>query len=297
MTGALPTFVIIGASKCATTSLHHYLGTHPRIQVSRRKELRYFLDRPERHIEPLPGRRPITPGEWRRGLTWYRSWFDPALPIRGEASPGYTSPRFTGVADRMMAVIPAAKLIYCVRDPVTRAVSHYQQAISDRREVREPGAALTPASIYVQTSLYSERLAPFLRHWSSDDVLIVAQEDLAADPAAELKHVFDFVGADPSFGFGHAEEVHLNVATRKSGLCWRALQACRRRSWWPRVAERAPRAILPALDKLTTARRIDAVHRPPAVTAEISETIRAAVADDAARFRALTGRPFASWSV
>jgi hypothetical protein len=289
--GALPTFVIIGAAKCATTSLHHYLGTHPQIQVSRRKELRFFIDRPE----PRPGGRAGAPGEWQRGLDWYRSWFDPATPIRGEASPGYTWPGFLGVSDRMAEVVPDAKLIYCVRDPVRRAVSQYRQAVT-KHETRTPADALTPESSYVQCSRYADRLAPFLSHWPDERVLIVEQEDLAAAFDATLVRVLEFLGADPSL-YSPQGATHLNASARKSGLRWRALHALRRRSWWPHVAERVPRRALPVLEGLATARGARKLTEQPPVPDAVVTAIREAVADDAARFRALTGRRFASWSV
>jgi hypothetical protein len=293
--GALPTFVIIGAAKCATTSLHHYLGVHPQVQVSRRKELRFFMDRPAPGFE-RPGGRPVPAGEWRRGLEWYRSWFDPAAPVRGEATPGYTSPRFADVADRMAEVVPGARLVYCVRDPVQRALSHYWQSVGDRYEPLHPSEALTPRSTYVQSSRYADRLAPFLRHWPAERVLIVDQEELATTPRAALAHVLEFVGADPGLELP-LPDMHFNVSARKAGLSWLALQAFRRRSWWPHLAERVPQRLLPALDRLTTARESVDVNPGPPVPDAVVARVREALADDAARFRALTGRRFSSWPV
>ena len=76
----LPDFIIIGAMKCGTTSLHHYLSLHPDISVSRRKELDFF----------------VAEENWARGLAWYESQFPDKGKVRGEASPKYTfNPRWT----------------------------------------------------------------------------------------------------------------------------------------------------------------------------------------------------------
>ncbi len=142
VSGALPTYLIIGAAKCGTTSLHHYLGEHPKIQVARRKELSFFVD------EPLPR------GEGHRGVEWYRSWFSPDFAVRGEATPAYTSARFGVTPERIRSVVPDVKLIVCVRDPVARAVSHYPQAREDWYESRAIEHALRPESGYVRSSCW-----------------------------------------------------------------------------------------------------------------------------------------------
>ena len=80
---ALPNLIIIGGLKCGTTSIHHYLGLHPEIQMSKPKELNFF-------VEEL---------NWDLGLDWYASRFDDRFGVRGESSPHYTNlPRFGGVA-------------------------------------------------------------------------------------------------------------------------------------------------------------------------------------------------------
>lgn len=294
MTGALPTYVIIGAAKCGTTSLHHYLGEHPEIQVSRRKELFFFLD------EPIPGaylrgRRAAPRGEWHRGVEWYRSWFSPEFAVRGEATPGYMSPRFEGAAERMHSLVPDAKLIVCVRDPVARAVSHYRQAHDDWYESRSFEEALQPDSLYVSSSCYAARLDAYLEHWRIGDIHIVDQDDLLERRSETLSAVFDFLGVDASYWSPSYERL-LNVGARKSGLAWRTLQSLRRRRWWHHVAHRTPSALLPLLDRLTTSRRPGAARSvQPSET--VLERVADAVRDDAARFRELTGRGFKSWPV
>jgi hypothetical protein len=77
--GRLPNFIVIGAAKRGTTSLHYYLSLHPEIFMSRVKEARFFGDERD------------SIGRWNRGLDWYNSLFQTTLPICGESSPAYTT--------------------------------------------------------------------------------------------------------------------------------------------------------------------------------------------------------------
>jgi len=196
--GALPNLVIIGAMKCGTTSLHHYLGLHPDISMARPKELNFFVGPADRCPED-----PVdwAQGNWHRGATWYAAHFDPAAAVRGEASPGYTSPSHPEVAMRMAATIPDARLVYAVRDPVARAISQYQHHRRDgteRRGLQE--ALLDPGSQYVARGRYFERLEPFLATGAFDRrITVVAQEELRDDPRTTLSGLFARLGVDDGY--------------------------------------------------------------------------------------------------
>ncbi len=197
--GALPNLVIIGAMKCGTTSLHHYLGQHPDICMSRPKELNFFFGPEDGGPRRGPDERPDwARGNWHRGPAWYAAHFDAGAPVRGEASPGYTSPSYPGVAARMAAVIPDARLVYAVRDPIDRAVSQYEHHRRQGTETRGPEEALLdPGSQYIARSRYAERLAPFLAAGAfRDRITVVAQEDLRHARRATLRGLFAGVGVD-----------------------------------------------------------------------------------------------------
>src|ERR1700742_3642982 len=105
---AMPNFIIIGGLKCGTTSIHHYLGLHPEIQMSKPKELNFF----------------VTELNWDLALDWYASRFDDRFKVRGESSPHYTNlPRYEGVAERIRTHCPDAKLLYMVCDPDNQYVN------------------------------------------------------------------------------------------------------------------------------------------------------------------------------
>jgi hypothetical protein len=196
--GALPNLIVIGAMKCGTTALHRYLDAHPEIAMASAKEVNFFVGA---EVAPPhgPGDDPAGgPGRWHRGWDWYATLFDPSAPVRGESSPGYTSPDHPDVAARMAAGLPDVRLVYLVRDPVRRAVSQYRHHRRDgdeRRPLAE--AVLDPGSQYVARSRYHERLQPFLRHFPAKQILVVVQERLLAARRAELARVYAHAGADP----------------------------------------------------------------------------------------------------
>ncbi|HYH61750.1 MAG TPA: hypothetical protein VD766_07780, partial [Solirubrobacterales bacterium] len=93
--GALPNLIVIGAMKSGTSSLHFYLGLHPGIQMSQPKELHFFIDAASFEPDPFvlaPGETaPLRgDGNWHRGEDWYRRFFDPSSPIRGESTVAYS---------------------------------------------------------------------------------------------------------------------------------------------------------------------------------------------------------------
>ena len=116
----LPTFVVIGAMKAGTVSLRHYLDEHPDV----------FLGRGGRFGEPNFF---VAEYNWPRGRDWYESLFDGAggAAAIGECSPCYTwAHAFRGVPERMAQVVPEARLVYVVRDPIARMQSMYMHQVS-----------------------------------------------------------------------------------------------------------------------------------------------------------------------
>lgn len=196
METSLPNLVVIGAMKCATTALHAQLAAQPDVWMSEPKETNFFIG-PEEPPHDDPGSW-WREGQWHRGVDWYRSLFDGRFPVRGEASPGYTSPDHPEVPARMHAVVPDAALVYLVRDPADRALSQYEHHRRDGDEQRPvEEALLDPGSQYLARSRYHERLLPFLDHFDRDQVLVVVQERLRDHPAQEMARVRSHAGLAP----------------------------------------------------------------------------------------------------
>ncbi|HMV99172.1 MAG TPA: sulfotransferase [Acidobacteriota bacterium] len=182
----LPNLVIIGAMKCGTTSLHGYLSLHPQIFMSEQKELNFF----------------IKSKGWANGLDWYEAQFPEPAEIRGESSPNYTKhPNFPGVPERMHQVIPDAKLVYIVRHPIERIVSHYIHQISAGLETRTMEAILEKLdhNPLINCTRYYWQLEQFLKYYPADQILIFDNQDLENQRVATVQRVFKFLGVDDTF--------------------------------------------------------------------------------------------------
>lgn len=217
--GALANLVIIGAMKCATSALHRCLGQHPDIAMSRPKELNFFFADPTvpeadsaRVERRCPDPVAWTPGNWQRGMAWYAGHFPSTAMVRGESSPGYTSPSHPGVAARMAATVPHARLVYLVRDPIERTLSQYRHHRREGAESRPLEAALLdPASQYIARGRYHERLVPFLERFPRSQICVVTQEELRTAPHATVRAVLAFVGVDDRFEPGAEMQHHRHV--------------------------------------------------------------------------------------
>jgi Sulfotransferase domain len=190
---AVPTFVIAGAQKCGTTTLHLLLGRHPQIFVSRPKEI-HFFDR-----------------KWDKGLDWYFEHFTPT-PTQvhaGESTPTYMYDADS--RDRMAKTIPDAQIILILRDPVARAYSHYWHVRRHRMErmptfeealEREPrrlahsSPSFRARYAYLDRGLYLDQIEAFEKAYGRDRLHVMLLEDLTSEPRGALKGVFAFLGVD-----------------------------------------------------------------------------------------------------
>jgi len=181
---SLPTFVVIGAMKAGTTTLHAWLAEHPDVCMSARKELDFFVE----------------DGNWERGVGWYRLRFAScaAERARGESSPNYAKTHADpGVPKRMYSVVPDARLIYLVREPIERMRSMYRHLVIDGTETRSFVDALTEDDDYLQTSRYIQHIGAYLKHYPKDRFLVITTEQLAAEPEATLAAVHSHLGVYP----------------------------------------------------------------------------------------------------
>lgn len=278
--GGLPNLVVIGAMKCGTTSLHRYLRLHPEITMSAPKELNFF----------------VTELQWGLGEEWYRSHFDPRLPVRGESSVHYTNhPRFAGVAERMHSLVPEARLVYVVRDPVSRMLSHYVHNRAGGYEQLEAEEALSRPSSYVDRSRYFMQLEQYLEHFPAENIHIATQEELNADRRGTLRRVFEFLGVDPEFDSGQFDRE------------WETGQGKGRRfSVLDRVArlpgmrvfdksyDRLPEGMLWRIERIAYSPGGQAMPKPQ-LSDELTARLREGFREDVAQLEQFAGREF-GWS-
>jgi len=188
----LPQFIIIGAAKAATTTLNDYLVRHPGICMSEPKEPEFFSN--DVH--------------YAQGESWYRALFDGASGghVCGEASTNYTFyPEVPRVPERMHALLPDAKLIYLMREPVARAYSHYTQFMQNRLNRREIDAidmtfeeAIETVPRLLDASKYLMQIEQFLAYYPREQMLFLFMDDLLNNTPETLRIVLEWIGADAS---------------------------------------------------------------------------------------------------
>ena len=197
---ALPQFIIAGAQKAGTTSLFDYLSGHPACAPSNTKEVHYFDQ------------------AFHRGDAWYRMHFpvqETNTRMCFESSPYYMfDPR---VPARIAQTLPNAKLIFLLRNPVSRAYSHYQHSVRRGRESLSFAEALDaePARLaglreqlladpladspphrhfsYATRGLYAEQLVEWLRHFHREQMHFVQAERMFKQPGEVFAEVLGFL--------------------------------------------------------------------------------------------------------
>jgi hypothetical protein len=180
-TQRLPSFVIIGAMKSATSTLYEQLLRQPGIFLPRLKEPNFFSN----------------DEQYSRGAEWYTSLFSEAgeSDILGEASTHYTKlPTYPQTIARMRNWLDQPRLIYVMRDPVDRLISQYMHQLSQGEIHCSLVQALPRYSELVAYSRYALQLAPFIETYGKTSILPIFFERLIADPQGELERVCRFIG-------------------------------------------------------------------------------------------------------
>lgn len=182
----LPNFLIVGAMKSGTTSLYRDLQSHPDIFLPEHKEPEAFSS----DAVLRPGGRADYAALFKRGAGY---------PLRGEASTGYTKrPEIDGVAARARAVLgPDVRLVYVVREPIGRMVSHYHHDVALGRHDRPLNEALLELPRYVDFSRYAYQLEPWFEAFGPERVLVLNFERYVADRPGGAATVCRFLGLDP----------------------------------------------------------------------------------------------------
>lgn len=276
----LPNLIIIGAQKCGTSGLHYYLSLHPEISMSNPKELNFF----------------IAERNWPRGLEWYSRHFDPRATVRGDASPNYTSfPNHTGVPERMAEVVPEAKLIYIVRDPIERIGAHWVHNYAKRREKGTMSETLLhPNTSYVSRSKYYMQLRRFLDHFPQEQILVLENSELRDDRAATLRAIFEFLEVDSSFEHPKFEAVRHSTSRKKRATkLGMRIQRMSKSKAGRRIPRRAWLALDVALPLSKPIGRPSTEQVREALGPEVIEVLH----EDADRLRKQTGKDLAHWSV
>lgn len=179
-TGALPDFLIIGAMKCGTTTLQAQLAAQAGVFMSTPKEPNYFSD----------------DATFAQGRDWYEGLFAtaPAGAFKGEASTHYTKlPTYPETLSRMQAVLPEPKLVYMIRNPVARAISHYIHEWSLRGAGSDAQGTFRSQPEFTDYGCYGMQITPYVEAYGKERILLTCLEAFKADPVAEFARVAAFL--------------------------------------------------------------------------------------------------------
>ena len=190
--GRLPNAVLIGAMRSGTSSIAHYLGNHPMIFMAPQKEVHFF----DRNFD--------------RGLSWYREQFARAdgEPVVCEATQTYMYEDLT--LRRLADVLPKARLMAILRDPVDRAYSHYwlnraqgketlsfAEAIEAEPERLASGDSRDRMTYsYVDRGMYSKQLERVCNYFPRNALRVVLFDDLLDDAQGTYRALCDFLEVD-----------------------------------------------------------------------------------------------------
>ena len=177
----LPDFIIIGAMKSATSTLHNQLSAQPGIFMSTPKEPNFFSD------DEI----------YNQGLDWYTALFSGAdtEQVCGESSTHYTKlPDYPETIQRLKAAIPMPKLIYVMRHPIDRLISHYMHQWSEGVISCDINQAIDRYPELVDYSCYGMQISAYFEAFGSKSVLPLFFEDLKANKNKSLNRVGEFIG-------------------------------------------------------------------------------------------------------
>jgi len=180
-----PDYIIIGAMKCGTSTLAAQLGAQAGIFMTSPKEPNFFSD----------------DAVYARGLDWYANLFAAAGPddIKGEASTHYTKlPDHPQTVARLASATGGRplKLIYLIRNPLERAMSHYIHEWTQGVIRSDFATALREHPALVRYGCYGEQAAPWVAQFGLENLLVLSLEQIKHTPQQVFNQVGAFLGRD-----------------------------------------------------------------------------------------------------
>jgi len=281
-----PNLFVVGAMKSGSTTLHDYLAEHSEIFMSAEKEPGFFV-----------------PELWsRKSGEEYSQLFAAAgnVRYRGESSTHYTKlPTYTGVAERMYQYNPEAKILYIVRHPVKRTISHYlhnRRDLARHAENRPILRAIEQDEIYIAYSNYAMQIRPYYEKFGKGNIQVVLFEELIVSPESVLKDIFQWLEVSltsPGTGYNKQSNAAPAVAATVRGIG--ILNKLRYSSLWNRLSPLFPEKIKKIGNAMAAKREELTVSDSDAY--EVHRMLRPIYRECSRDLEALTGKSFAAWQL
>ena len=237
----LPNFIVIGAGRAGTTTLHHRLGQHPQIFMTAEKSPNFFLHHDAIPLGEVPAVREMA-RHWVSTRVAYEALFDAVTDelAVGEVSPVYLQTKHSPVLIKELC--PGVKIVAILRHPVERAYAHFLGRRRDGLENRDDFARVTEAELahpfpddiafghYLGCGRYHHFLETFYALFARERIEIYLYEDFIASPRTLMADLFEFLGVDPTFV---PSDTHRN----RSGYIaspvarWLRVRSVRLRTW------------------------------------------------------------------
>lgn len=271
---------IVGAMKSGSTSLHNYLGDHPQVFMCEPKEPWYF----------------IKEKNWHKGEDWYQSLFSNAsddVTIIGESSADYTmAPKYEGVPERIAKYNPDSRIIYILREPVMRTISHYWHNVRWHAEQRDMIVAIKEEPFFREVSNYYMQLTNYLKVFPAEHIYVLTFEHMIHNPAIEVSKIFSWLGV-------RSDYIPSNI-TQKSNTTPKQVEMVRGTGllhnfknslFWDRIHSIFPKYLKDFGNRLAT----KAVDRKSRSIDDVVKLLLPSQLEQVELLSELLGRKFAEW--
>ena len=215
----MPDFFIIGAAKAGSTSLHDFLSRHPDVCMSTIKEPNFFSHQEISEQELYYPKKDVkTADEYSKLFKDCKSG-----QLKGESSVSYLF--YPGVASKIKQAVPNAKIIAILRDPISRAVSHYNMdknlglVKAELTEIfQHPDKYPLHYQQYFQLGNYYKLLKRYVDTFPSDQIKILYYDNLRSDETELIATLCDFLGIDATLAGDNVDRSNVTARPRSKFL-------------------------------------------------------------------------------
>lgn len=200
-----PNFLIIGAPRCGTTFLTRNLASHPEVYLASGTEDYSALDLHFFDTDTKKGDH-----NFKKGVDWYLGQFADAgeAVACGEKTANYLeSP---GAAQLIYSILGDIKIVVAIRDPITRALSHYRHSrhrlpLTQGFDELVENDLASHAPKVIGAGEYHKLLQPYFQLFGPENIHVVVQDDVGSSAVKVMSDLCEFLGIERSYLFPFIE--------------------------------------------------------------------------------------------